>query len=95
MYPMANPKPLLNPAPASSVVRVRDAVAVGWVDGVFPWAMNSVKCSEARGWRTDIILKPNPHPDWAADSAGQVHRVKVTQRFEGGLPAPMGCITNP
>ena len=75
---MANPKPLLNPAPAIRVVRVRDAVAVGWVDGVFPRAVYSIKCSEARGWRTDIILKPNPHPHRAADSAGEVHRVKVT-----------------
>lgn len=60
---------------------IRDAVAVRWVDVVFPRAAGTVEGHKARGWRTDIILKPNSHPDRAADSAREVHRVKVTQRL--------------
>ena len=69
MYSMANPKPLFDPAPAGCVVEVGDAVAVRRVDVDFPMAADTVEGRKACRWRTDIILKPNPHLTWAADSA--------------------------
>ena len=78
---MANPKPLFNPAPAGCVVLVRDAVAVRWVDVAFPMAVHAIKGCKACRWRADIILEANPHADRTADSAREVHRVKVAQRL--------------